>query len=139
MRIDRTASKLTTIEELGALASGFTGTEDRYRHAFGQVAYTDGIQTIAEAFGAYWLIDIIASYAPAVRRCHPRVWEFGIARLHVVENPLTGRSSRTARFDWREDTNTAPVVSQDIEYTDFPIGVFECYVESGVILLKSEH
>ncbi len=126
---------VATTDDLAALLAGCAGTENQYQHPFGQLRYTDGIQAMAQAVGAYWLIDLMASHAPTIRRRAPDAWSFGIVRLAV--NEIGGR--RSARFDWREDTNTAPVVHQDIEYTDFPVGTFECYVVDGVALLKSEY
>ena len=39
----------------------FSGSETWYRHAFVRsVLYTDGVKHVAEAGGAYWLIDEIA-------------------------------------------------------------------------------
>ena len=41
----------------------FTGDLERYRHSFNRrVIYTPGVQHLAERAGAYWLIDLIASY-----------------------------------------------------------------------------
>jgi hypothetical protein len=41
--------------------SQFWGTENYHKHWLGLV-YTDGIKAMAELCGAYWLIDVVASY-----------------------------------------------------------------------------
>jgi hypothetical protein len=40
----------------------FTGDLERYRHWSRRLIYTLGIQHLAERAGAYWLIDLIASW-----------------------------------------------------------------------------
>ena len=129
------STSVATTDDLAALLAGCTGTENHYRHPFGPLRYTDGMRTMAEAVGAYWLIDVIASHASKIKRTAPDTWAFGIIRLAVTE--IDGR--RSARFDWREDINATPVVQQDMDYTDFPVGIFECCVIDGVALLKSEY
>lgn len=130
-----TSRRVATTDELAVLLARCTGTEHLYRHLFGQLKYTDGVRTLADLANSYWLIDVIASHAPTIQRMAPDTWAFGIVRLVVTETA----GGRSARFDWREDTDTTPVVQQDIAFTDFPVGTFECYVVDGVVLLKSEY
>ena len=48
----------------------FTGTETWYRHPLNKkVLYTDGAQYVAEAGGAYWLLDEIACAQLKRKRC----------------------------------------------------------------------
>ena len=39
-----------------------TGSEAFYRHWTGELIYTDGIRYMAEECGAWWLVDLIASW-----------------------------------------------------------------------------
>ena len=42
----------------------FTGTTQYIRHWSRRLVFTDGIHFLAERAGAYWLIDLVASYQP---------------------------------------------------------------------------
>jgi hypothetical protein len=39
----------------------------------------------------------------------------------------------------RTDTGKKPIVTQNIEYTDFPEGKWEFYVKDGVLMQKNEY
>jgi hypothetical protein len=41
-----------------------TGTATWFRHWTGSLVYTEGVKYLAETFGAYWLIDLVASWCP---------------------------------------------------------------------------
>jgi hypothetical protein len=41
-----------------------TGTSQYFKHPFGCLRYTDGIQYLAKNAECYWLIDAIDSYQP---------------------------------------------------------------------------
>jgi hypothetical protein len=101
--------------------SQFSGSEYYYKHFTG-LLYTDGVQYLAETFGAYWLIDAIASYA---RKEPFQLWE-----LAVHENSAT--------LTCREDSGLRPVVTQEIEYTDFPENI-KLYVSNNVLMLPREY
>jgi hypothetical protein len=122
-----------TIDELNQTLAGFTGTINWYRHWTNLLSYTDGVKTLAEAVGGFWLIDAIASWQikPKVAQCEFQVWT-----LFVKED-------QTATLQMQEDTGLQPVVTQQLVYTDFPVGVFRLWVESSgrerVLLLPSEH
>ena len=122
-----------TIDELNQKLSGFTGTVNWYRHWTNLLSYTDGVKTFAESVGAFWLIDAIASwqFKPKVDQCDFQVWT------------LTVKDDQTAALQMQEDTGLQPVVTQQLVYTDFPVGVFKLWVEGNgqerVLLLPSEH
>jgi hypothetical protein len=121
------------INELNQKLAGFTGTINWHRHWTNLLAYTNGVQAMAEAAGAYWLIDAIASWQikPKVARCDFQAWE------------LTVKDDRTAVLEMREDSDQPVIVTQQIEYTDFPPGTFKLWIEGSgserVLLLPSEH
>lgn len=107
----------------------FTCTEQHFKHFTG-LLYTDGIRYLAENAGAYWLIDVIGSYQRQLNKT-VRLAEFQLWKLEVVES----RGLLTCR----SDSNEKPVVSQEIEFTDFCLESIKLYVENGCLLLPSEH
>ncbi len=122
-----------TIDELNQTLAGFTGTINWFRHWTNLLAYTDGVKTLAEAVGAFWLIDAIASWQikPKIAQCDFQVWT------------LKAYNDQTATLQMQEDSGLQPVITQDIAYTDFPFGAFTLWVEGTgkerVLLLPSEH
>jgi hypothetical protein len=109
--------------------SQFTGTENWYRHSK-LLIYTDGIKYVAEEGKAYWLIDAIASYQSQLRK-NRRLAELQLWELKVTNNK--------AILTCKEDSNCPPIVTQEIEYTDFPLPYIKLYVENEILLLPSEH
>jgi len=118
---------------------GFCGSENWYKHMFGML-YTDGIHFVAEQAGAYWLIDVVASYQPKMRK-NPGLRDFQLWNVKIdPENP--SGCIVTMRDDSGE--GSSEFVRQVIEYTDFPLvnfgdEGFGFYVENNVMLLKGEH
>ena len=106
----------------------FTGDLDRYRHWTGRLIYTPGIQHLAERAGAYWLIDLIASWQlePKVSREEFQVWTLGVRPDHTATAVATGG-------------NDAILASQDIAFTDFPLPAISVWLEDGTLLLPGEH
>ena len=100
----------------------FTGTEQYYKHWLG-INYTDGVKYLAERAGAYWLIDLIASY----RRKEP----FQIWRLEKKDKGWLATM--------QEYSDQPVLVRQEIEYSDFPLDKIELWLIDGVLLLKSEY
>jgi len=136
---DSAAEKLTlTHDQL----SQFTGDLTRYRHGLNRhVIYTPGVQFLAERAGAYWLIDVIASYLTPqfiaqAARADERIADLHFWRLDVAED-------RTALVTARADTGCKPFVSQQIPFTDFPLEFVSIWAafdgEHWVLYLPSEH
>lgn len=98
--------------------------------------YTDGIQTLAEEAGAYWLIDVVASHQLKrnVRREPFQLWSI---------RKLPEDAKNAAVIECRSDTGKPALCRQLIPFTDFPFGdlgeTFEWFVEGRTMLLKSEH
>jgi hypothetical protein len=109
----------------------FTGTDNWYRHQSG-LLYTDGVQYLAEEAKAYWLLDAIGSYQNQLRKRGGMFAEFQLWTLNVATN-------KAATLECRGDSNLPPIITQVIEYTDFPLATFKLYVEGNVLLLPSEH
>lgn len=108
-----------------------TGTEAYHRSALGLV-HTDGVKIMAEMCEAWWLVDAIASYQPKLMR-HERLQQFQFWKL-----TLDGKGG--AVLECRQDSDEPCDVSQLIPFTDFPLpeGI-ELWVESGILILPSEH
>ncbi len=108
----------------------FTGTETWYRHSLVKtVFYTEGAQYVAEAGGAYWLLDEIAFAQKSVQAV--AVEEFQFWKLKVS-------ADQTAILTC-EDGNGRRVYSKALTYTDFPLTEIAFYFTNNVILLPSEY
>jgi hypothetical protein len=95
--------------------------------------FTKGVHVLAEKGGAYWLIDAIASHQIDKRLVRSqRLREFQLWELKV-------HADRSCTLTCRGDSNDKPVITQEIEYTDFPLDEITLYVEGDVLLLPSEH
>jgi hypothetical protein len=91
--------------------------------------FTDGIKYLAEKAGAYWLIDAIASWQPELNESDRefQLWE------------LTVNSDNGALLECRRDSGQPAIVTQKIDYTDFPLPSIKLFVQNGVLLLPSEY
>ena len=108
----------------------FTGSENWYRHGINRnVLFTDGAKYVADAGGAYWLLDEIAIIQPHNSRVAAE--EFQVWKLVV-------QPDRTATLSC-EDGNGNVVFTKPIEYTDFPLPEITLWFTNNVIYLPSEH
>lgn len=111
----------------------FSGTLEYHRWSilFRNFVLTDGAKHLAEKAGAYWLMDLIASYytKPAVRRETFQVWNLTVKESVGVVVCDDGNGNVLAR--------------QKIEYTDFPLSSTKLYCIQGdgvwVIMLPNEY
>ena len=107
----------------------FTGNEHWYRHPLMRsVLYTDGAKYVADAAGAYWLLDEIA-FAQAERKIAAE--DFQVWTLSV-------NADATATLSC-EDGNDHVVCAKVIPYTDFPAPGIALWLAGNVIYLPSEH
>lgn len=109
----------------------FTGSEEIYRHFLG-ICYTQGVKYLANKAQAYWLLDAIASHQTKQLLSQPALRDFQLWQLTVS-------SDKSAVLICQEDSDTEPVVKQEIEYTDFPLGFVKLYLIQKVLLLPSEY
>jgi len=115
--------------------SQFTGTENYYRLTpFPKTYMTDGTKYLADKAKCYWLMELIASEQRRLNKYEFQTWTL------KVENHK-GRLTGT-------DGNGRVILSQVIEYTDFPMSEIElylcltedCYNDTArVIMLPSEY
>lgn len=108
----------------------FTGTE-HYHKVYPNLVLTDGVKFLADACGAYWLMDVIWSYLPQVKDT------FAVVRFEVSPD-------REASFILGDDNPPQTVYAkQQIEWTDFPLEGVTLYVirdvDFWVVLLPSEY
>jgi len=116
----------------------FTGDIVRYRTINRFVVYTPGVKHLAERAGAYWLIDAIASYftGGAMKFSDRRLQTLQFWRLDVHDD-------RSATLAARADSGAKAYVTQQIEYTDFPLDSIDVWAGSDgqrwTLYLPSEH
>lgn len=107
----------------------FTGSEHWYHHPLRpSITYTDGAHYVAEAGGAYWLLDAIVSHQhdAQVRATAFQVWTLKVS------------ADRTALLTC-EDGDHGLVTTQAIAFTDFPLPEITLWLQHGVIFLPSEY
>jgi hypothetical protein len=127
-----TDTERTPAEMVREYQAQTTGSQRFIHHHFPPIIYTEGVEFLAETCGAFWLIDLIASYQPELQREEFQLWtlEYDTAAevwriTAYTDSPGSGR--RLAR--------------QGIGYSDFPkeLSPFKLYVEAGTLLLPEEH
>tara|TARA_Y100000389_G_scaffold48812_1_gene44336 strand:+ start:1552 stop:2004 length:453 start_codon:yes stop_codon:yes gene_type:complete len=108
-----TERQMTETEKKDAIASiaQFHGTENwnRWSPLFPQHLLTDGAKYVADTFGAYWLMDAIASHTNNYKA------DQGVQFWTLRKNGKDG-----CTLVGRNDAGVEPFVRQTIEYTDFP-------------------
>ncbi len=110
----------------------FSGTEAYHRWSVlhPNFVLTDGVYYLAEQAGAYWLMDVIASYQSRLMHREPfQVWT-------LIVRGCKGEIKA-------EDGNGHTLAHQEVSYTDFPLEQIELYaIFDGsylVILLPGEY
>ena len=109
----------------------FNGSETWYRHGIvRRMLFTDGVKYVADAGGAYWLVDEIA-----------------LAQIHekaVADEPFqhwkleVDLDKRTGELTC-DDGDGKIVFSKTLTFTDFPLKEIAFYVTDNTILLPSEY
>lgn len=137
-----TTSERTAAEFERELAN-FSGSLTQYRYSFA-LRLTEGVHHLMTASegvigptgrrcnGAFWLIDAIGSHQKAaIASCDGfQVWTL------TVHDDGAGPG---ATLTCRADADRPPVVTQRIEFTDFPLASMKLYVIDGVVLLPGEY
>lgn len=110
----------------------FTGTEQYYIHRPMMFRYTDGVQFVAEHAQCYWLLDLIGSHQPELRKKYDEEKIY----FQVWKLSKQGDGSWLAIC---EDGNNGLLTQQAIEYSSFPLPFFEMWYVNGVLILPSEY
>lgn len=113
----------------------FYGTENYYRTNPGLLV-TDGVKFLADNAGCYWLLDMVWSYLPVLRKSRDTFF--------VVVLTKEGVRDPGAIFSIQDDIPPNQTYAQQaIEYTDFLLDEIVLYLsateEEFVLMLRSEY
>ena len=112
------------------ILSQFTGSEHWYRFGLDpRITCTDGAKYVADAAGAYWLLEEIA----LAQRFDKKV---ATKRFQVWKLAVNPDSTATLIC---EDGNDNAVFTKAIPFTDFPKEGVTLWFANNVIYLPSEH
>ena len=119
-------------EELRSALAYHCGSETVVRHSSRRIVLTEGVVEMRELAQAYWLVDAIASHQIAAK---VRTMPFQVWTLRAVG------AEGTARLTLTDGNGGKNVVSQRIEYTDFPLDKvgFSLWLVQGVLMLPGEY
>jgi hypothetical protein len=108
-----------TAQEFHVALENFTGSQNLYfrETSTGRIEYTDGIYFLQQN-GCLWMIDAIASYQTQEFKA---VDDRQFWKLRV-------NTDRSAKLIC-DDGNGNVRVTQEIEFTDFPLSKLDIYVE----------
>jgi len=128
-------------EDLGRFTGG-TAQWHRYSALYRQLLLTDGAKHVAEAGGAYWLMDAIASHIFTNRKVFgPAVNPFQSWMLQVIN----GKAKLIAKDGGKRGAQPQTLVTQKIDYTDFPLpeivlwAVWDGGMNAYVLMLPCEY
>lgn len=112
--------KSLTAQEFQAALQNYSGSENLYycQMPLGRIEYTDGIRFLHQN-GCYWLIDAVASY---------QTQQFKAADDRQFWKLRVDRDTYSAKLTC-DDGNGNIRVTQEIEFTDFPLSKLDIYVE----------
>ena len=104
------------------------GSENFYQSKFSPVIYTDGVKSMAESCGAYWLIDLVISHQlnKAVQLQPFQVWELS-------------RQKDDAFIVVASDGNEKQIDSQQIPFSDFRFDIATLWLINGCLMLPNEY
>ena len=118
------------VEAVKEYARHTTGSERLYRDWTG-LAFTDGIKFMAEELASWWLLDVVGSYLPKLRKESFQVWR-------IIKY---GKGVKVEAWsDTPEGEGSRKLISQTIGYTSWPDELlpFEWWVENQTMMLKEE-
>ena len=114
----------------------FTGSEQWYQHGLvPKITFTNGAKHVADAGGAYWLLDEIALAQKFNKKVAAE--EFQVWKL-LRDDAALGNTGNGATLSC-DDGNGNIVYSKRISFTDFPLPAIILYCTDNVILLPSEY
>ena len=141
---DQDATAARTAADFERELENFTGSLTQYRHPLNGMTYTEGVKHLIlestgvigadgrRCNGAFWLLDAIASHQPQAKKTCDG---FQLWTLTLRERGTNIGATLTCRAD----SDQEPVITQEIDYTDFPLSTVKLYVIDGVILLPDEY
>ena len=125
---------------------GFHCTDGYTRYTFG-ILLTDGVKWLCDAAQSYWLVDAIGSYqsTPKVKNDESlqgiQFWTLKLVKKHLTLQDGTVRTCPSSAVLTLERDTDDVVLTQNIEYTDFPLDSIKLYYspQDKVLLLPSEY
>jgi hypothetical protein len=122
------------IEELESGLAQACGSEEmhKYSRLFYKTMLTDGAMYLAEKAGAYWLMDVLASWQTLAKvRNEPfQVWTMTVNKKHEARVVC-------------DDGNGNKLAVQIIPYTDFPLETIKLYLcdqgDYHIVMLPQEY
>ena len=138
-----TVEQIERVDQIREGLRHFTGSEKVFRHTFGQIVYTQGVQWLAQEAGAYWLVDAIASHQPNIKRFpNPdfQIWVLtlghsGSKAVLRCGNDMNGDDTMT--IDAGKEQVPGAMVTQRIPFTDFPLPEIKLYLVDWTLMLPS--
>lgn len=126
---------MKTKEELLELLPGFCGSETLYTHRLIQttIELTEGVMFLVREAECTWLIDAIASYQPDIKKSGNEM----LKEFQIWE--LTRQQECEFLLSCKEDSETPPAYSQEIEFSDFPLDKIKLWLCNTTLLLPSEY
>ena len=126
---------MTNQDQLLDELRSFYGTEHYYRTNPGLLV-TDGVKFLADNAGCYWLLDMVWSYLPVLRKSRDTFF--------VVVLTKDGVLDPGAIFTIQDDIPPNQTYAQQaIEHTDFPLDEIVMYLSATedefVLMLRSEY
>lgn len=124
-----------TPDQLREAPQGFYGTEAYYRTNPGLLV-TDGVKFLADTAHCYWLLDMVWSYLPQLRKTDDTFF--------VVVLTKEGVREPGAVFSIQDDIPpNQTYTTQAVEYSDFPLDEIVLYLSYAgsdfVLMLRSEY
>jgi|GEM_PF-1169763 len=135
-------AKLHKIETENALANFING--DGHHHLANGLRHTDGIQCLGDMAGAFWLIDLIASYQPQLKKEGHEYFQLwyvtrSTSGLQYPEPCANVNGCTVTAWEDTPNIERQPLVTQEIPATDFPLDSIKLYCIDGVLMLPSEN
>jgi hypothetical protein len=121
------------MNDLESNLAQFHGSEQWHRHWTNRLIYTDGIDYLQRNATCFWLVDAIASHQPAISRLASKqgrtdILDFQIWVLKMEPQPGFPKAAKLTMY---ADLPGDPVITQYIEFTDFPLAEIKLYLEFG--------
>ena len=107
----------------------FCGTEQYHKLTLGSLKGTDGVAYLCERVSCYWLIDIIASVQPMLKRKGGDEFQVWTLKVNLKDHTAVVRCS---------DGNENELYVQEIGYTDFPLEEIVLFCTNDVVMLPGE-
>lgn len=122
-----------TAAELQAFIAQVNGFETHYRHLLSGMSFSEGVKFVADAAGAYSLIDLIliaSKFEHLQGKCEGlEFWTLttknGQGELICTDGGIGGGEANV-------------VFSEKIPFTDFPLEEIELYNDGGILCLPGE-